>query len=182
MIDQPQTVPHADGHLRISHRIAVSFAFAAVGSATVARQTLWNNVSARADAVPGASPRVNCRATPSSATPAAGAASPEPTTTIRMPDQLRFEPPEITVSVGQLVTWINASQIPHTATGDPSQNPLNESRPDLVVLPDGAEPWGLELLNQGSEFTHTFNDPGRYEYICIPHVLSDMIGVVVVEC
>ena len=90
----------------------------------------------------------------------------------------------MTVSVGDMVTWINASQIPHTATGDPAQNPLGESRPGLVTLPAGAEPWGSELLNANEEYTYRFTAPGRYEYICIPRVLSGMAGavVVVLEC
>ncbi len=123
-----------------------------------------------------------CQATPGASPAASPAASPEAAVTIQMTDQLRFDPPEVTIAAGETVTWVNDSASPHTATGDPEQNPLNATRPDLVRLPDGAEPWGSELLQAGDTYAHTFTVPGRYEYICIPHVLSDMRGVIVVEC
>jgi len=91
---------------------------------------------------------------------------------------LRFEPPEITIRVGQTVTWRNDNPIPHTATGDPAQNPVNTTRPEPGRLPEGAAPWGSELLQPGQSFFHTFTVPGAYRYICLPHVLSGMLGAI----
>jgi plastocyanin len=97
-------------------------------------------------------------------------------------DQLRFDPAHVTISAGQTITWKNESQMPHTATGDPAQNPVAKSHPDYVQLPTGAEPWGSEMLQPGDSYSHTFTTPGEYRYICIPHVLSGMRGTITVEC
>lgn len=158
--------------LRWSGRLAV--ALPALAAAAVLPRSGGARLPA-GGAHPSAAPAdAACAATP--------AASPEAAATVRMTDRLRFDPPEVTIGLGRTVTWVNASAIPHTATGDPAQNPLDATRPELVRLPEGAEPWGSELLRQGDTFSHTFTVPGRYEYICIPHVLSEMRGVIVVEC
>jgi plastocyanin len=93
-----------------------------------------------------------------------------------MTDQLRFEPENITITTGQSVTWINASTIPHTATGDPALNPVAEAFPEYAQLPAEATPWDSGMLQPGESFTYTFTVPGTYHYFCIPHVLSGMQG------
>ena len=100
---------------------------------------------------------------------------------IAMTMSLTFDPAEIMIPPGTTVTWQNASQMPHTATGDPEQNPVGEANPDYVSLPEGAEPWGSELLQPGESFSHRFDTPGEYRYICIPHVLSGMRGKIIVQ-
>jgi plastocyanin len=131
---------------------------------------------------PAASP-VPCAATP--------IASPGPAVVVHMiydpsaadaADQLRFDPPHVTIEAGQTITWKNESQMPHTATGDPDQNPVTKSHPEYIGLPAGAEPWGSEMLQPGDSYSHTFTTPGEYRYICIPHVLSGMRGSITVEC
>ncbi len=138
--------------------------------------------AALADGTPAASP-VPCAATP--------LASPGPAVDVQMiydpsaaesAEQLRFEPAQVTIKAGQTITWKNESQMPHTATGDPAQNPVATSHPEYVQLPDGAEPWGSEMLQPGDSYSHTFSTPGEYRYICIPHVLSGMRGTITVEC
>lgn len=119
--------------------------------------------------------------TPASTPVASPAASPAAAVTVKMTAQLRFDPPVVKIKVGQAVTWINDSPLPHTATGDPAQNPVNKSNPEYVQLPQNATPWGSKLLNQGEQYSHTFTVPGEYKYICIPHVLSGMRGVILVE-
>lgn len=115
------------------------------------------------------------------ASPASPAASPAATVTVKMTAQLRFDPPQTTVKVGDAVTWVNDSPLPHTATGDPDQNPVNKSHPEYVQLPRDAAPWGSKLLSQGERYTHTFAVAGKYAYICVPHVLSGMRGAILVE-
>ena len=100
---------------------------------------------------------------------------------IAMTMSLTFDPAEITIPAGTTVTWNNASQMPHTATGDPDQNPVGQANPDYVLLPEGAEPWGSELLQPGETYSHRFDAPGEYRYICIPHVLSGMRGTIIVQ-
>jgi len=101
--------------------------------------------------------------------------------TVKMTTQLRFDPAELTIKRGETVAWVNASPIPHTATGDPDKNPVKETRPELARLPPGAEPWDSGLLNEGQSFSHTFTVAGEYKYFCIPHVLSGMLGTITVE-
>jgi len=137
---------------------------------------------AAAEGTPPASPAAGCAASPQAIVDASPAGSPAAAVTVRMTTDLRFEPQEVTIKVGEAVAWVNDSPIPHTATGDPAQNPVDTTRPELVQLPDGAEPWGSELLQPGQTYAHTFVVPGRYAYICVPHVLSGMQGTITVEC
>ncbi len=108
-------------------------------------------------------------------------ASPVTAVTVKMTSQLRFEPEEVTIQRGETIRWVNASPIPHTTTGDPEKNPVKETRPELARLPPGAEPWESGLLNEGQSFSHTFTATGEYQYFCIPHVLSGMLGTITVE-
>jgi plastocyanin len=125
---------------------------------------------------------VSADATPAPiVSPAASAAGPAAdAVTVQMTDQLRFEPEDVAIAVGQTVTWVNASALPHTATDDPAKNPVAEAHPEYAQLPTGAEPWDSGLLQPGQEFTYTFSVPGTYAYFCIPHVLSGMVGTVTV--
>ncbi|HSK93481.1 MAG TPA: cupredoxin family copper-binding protein [Candidatus Angelobacter sp.] len=70
-----------------------------------------------------------------------------------------YAPPEITITVGDSVTWTNRDAIPHTATAT-----------------DGS--WDTGLLDQDESGTITFTAPGTYEYLCTPH--PTMTGRVIV--
>jgi len=37
------------------------------------------------------------------------------------------------------------------------------------------------LIASGDTYEHTFETPGTYEYVCIPHESSEMTGTIVVE-
>ncbi len=136
-----------------------------------------NEAARTQDTTPAASPAASPEASPV----ASPVASPSAAVTIRMTTQLRFEPPDATIKLGETITWINDSPIPHTTTGDPEKNPVKETRPDVVQLPPGAEPWDSGLLTQGQTFSHPFTVAGTYKYFCIPHVLSEMLGTITVE-
>ncbi|MGI8483425.1 MAG: cupredoxin domain-containing protein [Thermomicrobiales bacterium] len=71
--------------------------------------------------------------------------------------------------------------VPHTATGDPEQNPVAASHPEYIALSDGAAPWGSDLLQPSDSYSYIFDVPGEYKYICIRHVMSGMRGTIVVE-
>jgi len=73
---------------------------------------------------------------------------------------MRFEPANITVKPGATVTWIDASQMPHTVSGQ--SGGLRSSS-----------------LYNGQKFGHTFDHAGRYDYLCDLH--PSMKGSVVVE-
>lgn len=93
-----------------------------------------------------------------------------------------FEPAELTVTVGDTVTWGFAG-----AGHNVSCRSDDSSR---VGLPDDAEPfasYGPEespqgsLVPRGETYEHTFEVVGQYTYVCIPHVSRGMIGSVQVE-
>lgn len=116
------------------------------------------------------------------ASPETGVAAPGAAeVTVQMTDQLRFSPADLTIALGQTVTWINASAMPHTATDDPAQNPVPSAHPEFVQLPDGADAWDSGLLQPGESYSHTFDVAGTYHYFCLPHALSGMLGTITVE-
>ena len=98
-----------------------------------------------------------------------------------------FDPTEITVSVGDTVVWANTSSRGHTVTAYDSGIP-----DDADFFASGGydstetarDAFGSELgglIESGEEWSHTFETAGEYEYVCIPHEASGMIGTVVVE-
>jgi len=94
---------------------------------------------------------------------------------------LVFEPEEVTVGVGETVTW-EFESAGHNVSAYPDHG-------DQVSLPDGADPFGSDgvaddqyaTLAAGATFEHTFDTAGEYTYVCVPHVSSGMVGTVVVE-
>lgn len=78
-----------------------------------------------------------------------------------------FTPGELTVETGTTVTWINESQLVHTVTsGTPGE-------------PDGLFDSGN--VSPGGEFAYTFDEPGTYDYFCIPHQPSMTGTITVIE-
>jgi plastocyanin len=139
-------------------------------------------VAASAGALPTiAVAQETATASPAASPAASPVASPVAAVTVKMTSQLRFEPAAVTIKRGETITWVNASPIPHTSTGDPDKNPVKKTRPELAQLPPGAEGWDSGLLNQGQSFSHTFTVAGEYHYFCIPHILSGMLGTIIVE-
>ena len=76
-----------------------------------------------------------------------------------------FLPSEVTIGVGDSVTWHNDSSVAHTVT---SGNPQDG--------PDGLFDTGLFL--GGDTFSHTFTEAGEYQYFCSIHPW--MTGTVIV--
>lgn len=93
-----------------------------------------------------------------------------------------FDPGELTVKVGESVTWGFAS------AGHNVSCRADDS--DEVRLPDDAdafasygpdEPPEGSLVPRGQTYEHTFEVAGQYDYVCIPHESLDMMGTVHVE-
>ncbi len=82
---------------------------------------------------------------------------------------IAFDPPEITISAGESVTWTNRDIVPHTAT---SGNPGDA---DLGSL------FKSSLLTLGQTFTHTFNEPGEFIYFCEVHPVMMRDAKVIVQ-
>jgi plastocyanin len=76
-----------------------------------------------------------------------------------------FEPGEITVPVGTIVTWRNEDIVPHTVTAGTRDNPTGE--------------FESGILNEGQTFEYTFDQPGTYEYFCEIH--EGMNGTIIVQ-
>ena len=81
-----------------------------------------------------------------------------------------FNPPTLTIAVGDTVKWTNQASISHTSTSG-SQ-----------CTADGK--WDSGLISSGGIFTHTFTSPGTFPYFCEvgAHCSSfGMIGVILVN-
>lgn len=93
-----------------------------------------------------------------------------------------FEPAELTVQVGESVTWGFASA-GHNICCRVDDN-------DRVKLPadtegfasyGSGEPPDEAFVPRGETYKHTFDVAGRYDYVCIPHDDVGMTGTVQVE-
>jgi plastocyanin len=83
---------------------------------------------------------------------------------VRVDDSFTFTPAERKIALGDSVTW-NFADGGHTSTSVRGQ-------------PDSWSSAGDGDTNSaGSSYTKTFNTPGRFQYVCIPH-RSFMKGVV----
>jgi parallel beta-helix repeat protein len=95
--------------------------------------------------------------------PAAGAAAGSAVAAARAADHvvhirgMRFEPKHLTVRPGETVEWVNQDAVPHTVT---SGEGMTIQRAPL----DSA------FLLRGDRYRHTFDDRGRFEYLCLPHM------------
>jgi plastocyanin len=96
--------------------------------------------------------------------------------TVTMTNELRFDPPMLSVPRGTTVTWNNTSSIQHTVTDDVSKA---QNKAD-AELPTGAQPWDSGNIDPGQTYQHTFDIPGTYKYFCTPHETAGMLGTIVV--
>ena len=109
------------------------------------------------------------------ATPAFGTQGPE--ATVRMTEENTFEPKRLAIEAGQAVEWTNPSSVVHTATADAEK----ASDPSNVALPEGAEPFDSGDVEPGGTYRRTFDVPGTYRYVCLPHEGMGMVGTIEVE-
>ena len=72
-----------------------------------------------------------------------------------------FDPDTLTVAVGTTVTWVSADpNLPHTSNSED-------------------EVWFSGTLNEGDDFSYTFEEAGTFAYFCEVH--PSMTGTIVVE-
>jgi plastocyanin len=77
---------------------------------------------------------------------------------------IAFDPPMITIHVGDTVTWINQDSVNHTTTS-------SDPPPRL---------WDSGNIGQSGTYQRTFNQAGTFPYFCDRHEAQNMVGVVVV--
>ena len=77
-----------------------------------------------------------------------------------------FQPDSIEIHVGDTVMWVNRGNVEHTTTS--SQHGGYDGTWDARVAP-------------GSSYSHAFNTPGTYYYVCRLHAARDMKGTIVVD-
>jgi len=66
-------------------------------------------------------------------------------------ENFQFGPGDLTVSVGDTVTWRNdENDVPHTSTADGGL-------------------WDSATLRAGDTYSFTFTEPGTYTYLCTIH-------------
>ena len=75
---------------------------------------------------------------------------------------LIFEPNEVSIDVGDTVTFTNGDLPPHNVVFLDNDS---LSRPDLSFV-------------AGESFNVTFDEPGEYEFQCEPHAGAGMKGVI----
>ena len=78
-----------------------------------------------------------------------------------------FDPVGLHVQPGTTVTWRSGQGAPHTAT-------VYRDR-----VPVGAGPLSSPHLPDGLTFEHEFEVEGVYDYYCVPHRATGMVGRVV---
>jgi plastocyanin len=94
----------------------------------------------------------------------------------------RFEPTNITIKAGDGIKWTFVSGGPHNVA---FQNVAASARTALSAnmpnqLSDLSSPM---LLNAGENYQVSFAGvpPGKYDYICTPHIANNMKGSVTVQ-
>ena len=88
-------------------------------------------------------------------------------------DKLTFQPAQVTVNVGDTVTWTVANAVPegHTVTS---------GKPDADGVGDVFDS-GIGLKENGATFEFTFEDAGTFPYFCEVHGAAMSGEVVVLE-
>lgn len=79
-----------------------------------------------------------------------------------------FSPTQLTINIGDTVTWVNNSFLQHTVTSGSSCSPNG-----IFASPG--------VLDPNATFSYTFESVGAFPYFCIPHCLVGMRGTVTVD-
>ena len=98
-----------------------------------------------------------------------------------------FVPEELTVVVGTTVVWKNTSARAHTVTAYENLIPEEAAYfasggydDEVTARQEWWDDYG-GIMESGDTFSHTFEVPGEYGYVCVPHETGGMTGRVYVE-
>ena len=75
-----------------------------------------------------------------------------------------FAPNEVTVNVGDTITWTNNGAAPHTTTSG-------------TICPIGNGKWDSGILLSGQSFSFTFTQAGTFPYFCSIHCFTGTVVV-----
>lgn len=110
---------------------------------------------------------------------------PQPDATVRMTEDLRFDPETVEITVGDTVEWENTAPPRQSVTAYEERIPAHTeyfASADVgreivarVIYPFAGG------LNQGERYRNTFEMAGRYDYFSIPSEGDGMTGTVVVS-
>jgi plastocyanin len=93
---------------------------------------------------------------------AGSAAGAQQTHSVNVVD-IAYEPQQVSVQVGDTVTWTHTGELPHTVTADDGSFDSHPACP-----PD--------CMQEGETFTHTFTSPGEVSYYCTVHGGAGGVG------
>jgi len=101
-----------------------------------------------------------------------------------MTEGFAFDPETVTVPPGTTVVWTNDSDVGHTVTAYGSSLPaggdyfasggFDSERAARADVQGG-------LVDAGERYEHTFETTGAFDYFCVPHESTGMVGTVRVE-
>lgn len=103
--------------------------------------------------------------------------------TIAMTDARLYAPATLTVQVGATVMWTNKSDEAHSVTAYESEFPPGADYFSSSGYPteEKARDHVEVLMTTGDIYSVRFDEPGTYQYFCIPHEDQGMRGRIVVE-
>ena len=99
--------------------------------------------------------------------------------------QNEFLPVDFETSVGETVVWGNNGSRGHTVTAyesipDGAEYFASGGFDDIATARQAWHARGGGNIPPGETYEHTFEIPGRYNYVCIPHEPVGMVGVILV--
>ena len=94
-------------------------------------------------------------------------------------NDLRFDPPTVTIRVGDTVRWSWATSFHSVVSG---QVVAGQNAPDgKFCSPSNTACDTMQLSMEGATYDHTFTVAGTYPYFCAPHGVLGMVGSVIVQ-
>ncbi len=100
-----------------------------------------------------------------------GAFNPE----LNTPAEVWYDPPTISITVGDTVTWLNDDREGHTVTSGQGSGRFGWMS-DNYGSPDGLFESGRFM--PGESWSYTFNEQGSFQYFCVFHPWMEAIVIV----
>lgn len=100
--------------------------------------------------------------------------------TVKMAEGQRFTPDVAVVQAGTTVRFVNGSSEAHTVTALDGV-PVYFSSGGFESEEEARDNLADALIGQEGTYEFTFDEPGTYDYVCIPHEDQGMTGTIEVE-